>query len=64
MSGRTSKQIAAGHVRSLRAMREKLLRMAAEWDEIDQFCMSQLEALADQAEQTAVDLKDDDYDDK
>lgn len=60
MSARTNKQIAAGQIRSLRAMREKLLRMAAEWDDVDQFCMNQLEALADQVEQTATDLKGDD----
>lgn len=62
MSAPTYKQLAGGQIRSLRSMRKKLLNMAAQWDDVDQFCMNQLEALADQVEKTAMDLKGDDHD--
>lgn len=52
----TSKQIAAGQVRSLRALRKKLLNMAAQWEDVDQFNMSQLEELADHAERIALEM--------
>lgn len=56
----TDKQLAAGQRRSLRAMREKLLRMANEWDGVDQFNMAQLTDLADQAERVATEMVADD----
>lgn len=52
----TAKQIAAGQIRSLRAIREKLLKMAAQWDDVDQFNMTQLEELADQVERVAIEM--------
>jgi hypothetical protein len=52
----TEKQIAAGQVRSLRAIRRKLLNMAEQWDGVDQFNMTQLEELADQAEKVATEM--------
>jgi hypothetical protein len=52
----TGPQIAAGQVRSLRAMRKKLLNMATQWDDVDQFNMSRLEELADQAERVATEM--------
>jgi hypothetical protein len=56
MSAPTVKQLAARHVRRLRTMRKQLLEMSSQWDDLDQFNMTQLETLADQAEQIAVDL--------
>jgi hypothetical protein len=55
----TRKQLAARHMRRLRTMRKSLLDMAAQWDDVDQFCMTSLEELADQAENIAVNLVDD-----
>ncbi len=54
MSTRTSKQIAAGQVRSLRVMREKLLGMAKQWEDLDEFNISELETLAYQVEKVAA----------
>ena len=59
MSAPTHRQLAAGQIRSLRAMRKKLIDMAAQWDEVDQFCMNTLAELADHCETVAVDLVDD-----
>ncbi|NYT80916.1 hypothetical protein H0A70_05330 [Alcaligenaceae bacterium] len=56
MMTQTAKQIAAGQRRSLRAMRKKILDMAAAWDEVDQFNMNTLEELADQTEKVACGL--------
>lgn len=56
MSARTDKQIAAGQVRSLRSMRAKLLAMAGEWEGVDEYNVSTLTELADQAEQVALEL--------
>ncbi|MDF1486723.1 hypothetical protein PY257_16360 [Ramlibacter sp. H39-3-26] len=56
MSAPTKRQLSGAQRRSLRAMREKLLNMAAEWDGVDQFCMSALEDLACACEQAAMDL--------
>lgn len=53
---RSEKQLAAGQRRTLRAMRERLLRMAAEWGGVDQFNASALTGLADQAENVAVEM--------
>lgn len=55
----TDKQIAGNQRRSLRAMRERLLAMAAQWDGVDMFNASELERLADQAEDVATHLVDD-----
>lgn len=52
----TKKQIAAGHVRRLRTMRKNLQEMAAQWADVDEFNISRLTELADQAETVAVDL--------
>lgn len=55
----TRKQLAARHMRRLRTIRASLLDMAAQWDDLDPFCMNSLEDLADQAENIAVNLVDD-----
>lgn len=47
MAAPTKKQIAAGQRRSLKAMRAKLLEMAAAWDEVDQYHLNILEEAAD-----------------
>ena len=47
-------------MRRLRTMREQLLSMAAQWEDLDQFCVNELEGLADTVENVAVGLKDDD----
>lgn len=56
----TDKQLAAGQRRSLRAMRQKLLRMAEEWDGVDEFNRTQLTEMADQAERVATEMVADD----
>lgn len=53
---RSKKQIAAGHVRRLRTIRKKVLQMAERWADVDEFNISKLTELADQAESVAVDL--------
>ncbi len=53
MGYQTKKQIAGAQRRSLRKMREKLLSMAAVWEEQDQFNMNQLVELADRLETVA-----------
>lgn len=58
MATPSKKQLAAGQRRSLAAIRKKLLDMAAQWDEVDQFCMNELEALADKAQEAANNLTD------
>ena len=52
----TSKQIAAGQVRSLRSIRKKLLNMAVEWADVDEYCITKLTELADHTEEVAVSL--------
>lgn len=47
MATPTKKQIAAGQRRSLKAMRTKLMEMAAAWDEVDQYHLNILEEAAD-----------------
>ncbi len=47
MATRTPKQIAVGQRRSLKAMRAKLLSMAAEWGEVDTYNMHMLEEAAE-----------------
>ena len=60
MSTPTKKQLASRHVRRLRTMRAQLLVMAEQWEELDQFCLNELEGLADTAESVALGLLDDD----
>lgn len=55
----TNKQLAGAQRRSLCAMREKLLNMAAAWDDRDQYNMSELTDLADRVELTASELIED-----
>lgn len=52
----TERQLAGHQRRTLRKLREQLLRMADAWDGVDQFNMTQLTELADQAEQVATEL--------
>lgn len=54
----TPKQLAGYQRRSLRSIRERLLKMSSDWDDIDQFNVNTLEALADQVEQVATDMVD------
>lgn len=56
MSQATKKQIAARQVRRLRTIRKQLLEMSTQWEDVDQFNMNELEALADRAEEVAVAL--------
>ncbi|ATG96748.1 hypothetical protein QRO08_03620 [Paracidovorax citrulli] len=60
MSAPTKKQLASRHIRRLRTMREQILDMSCQWEDLDQFCVNELQALADAAEATAVTLLDDD----
>lgn len=59
MSTPSKRQLAGAQRRTLRAMRSKLVTMAAQWDGVDQFCLNVLEELADQCEKVAIDLQDD-----
>lgn len=52
----TEKQLAGNQRRTLRAMRERLLRMADEWDGVDGFNHTQLVELADQVEKVAAEM--------
>jgi len=52
----SARQIAAGQRRSLRAMVSKLLDMAAQWGEIDTYCMGSLEDAAKELERIAASL--------
>lgn len=54
----TPKQLAGHQRRSLRSIRERLLKMSSDWDDIDQFNVNSLEALADQVEQVATNMVD------
>ncbi len=60
MRAPTKKQLAARHVRRLRTMRAQILIMSEQWDELDQFCVNELEGLADTVESVAAGLLDDD----
>lgn len=46
----TDKQLAGNQRRTLRAMRERLLTMAAEWDGVDGFNETELTELADKVQ--------------
>lgn len=50
----TDKQIAGNQRRTLRKMREQLLRMADEWEGVDEYARSELTDLADKAEEVAL----------
>ena len=52
----TKRQLAARHVRRLRTMRKSILQMSAQWEDFDQYCVNELERLADLAEEIAVNL--------
>lgn len=59
MSAPTVKQLASRHRRRLRSMREQILDMARQWEDIDQFCVNELESLAETMEVSAAGLLDD-----
>ena len=59
MSTPTKKQLAARHVRRLRTMRAQLLEMSQQWEEVDQFCVNELEDLANSVEAVSKSLHDD-----
>lgn len=54
----TRKQLASRHVRRLRTIRKQLLEMSAQWEDLDQFNVNELETLADKAEVVAINLID------
>lgn len=54
----TNKQIAAGQVRSLRAIRKKLQQMSVQWSDVDEYNVRLLDDLADRVEDVAVSLLD------
>lgn len=56
----TEKQLAGNQRRTLRTMREKLLRMAADWDGVDQFNLTRLTEIADLCEEVAAEQVADD----
>lgn len=64
MSTPTDRQLAGNQRRTLKAMRKRLIEMSAEWDGVDQFNMSELEALADHVEGVIVEMTPDDTADK
>ena len=59
MSTPSKKQLAAHHSRRLKTMQKQLMSMAEQWEELDQFCVNALEELADKAEKTVTELKED-----
>lgn len=59
MSVPTKKQLAARHIRRLRTMRKQLLDMSRQWEDLDQFCVNDLEDLAESVEGVAATLIDD-----
>ncbi len=59
MSTPTKKQLASRHIRRLRTMREQLLDMSRQWEDLDQFCVNDLNDLADSVEGVAATLIDD-----
>ena len=52
----TKRQLAARHVRRLRTIRQSILQMSGQWEDCDQYCVNELERLADMAEEIAVNL--------
>lgn len=59
-SAPTAKKLAAGQRRTLRAMRERLLMMADEWEELDEFNRTRLTEIADLCEEVAIEQIGDD----
>lgn len=59
MSAPTKKQLASRHVRRLRTMRQQLLDMSSQWEDLDQFCVNDLTDLAETVEGVAATLLDD-----
>lgn len=59
MSAPSKKQLASRHVQRLRTMRKQLLEMSLQWEDLDQFCVNELESLAETVEVTAAGLLDD-----
>lgn len=51
---RTVRQMAGAQKRTLRSMQSKLLDMSADWDEVDQFLMGELNDLRDKIDQIIV----------
>lgn len=51
------KQIAAGQKRSLASINKKLMAMAAEWDELDNGTMWQLQGVADMIEKASDEMQ-------
>lgn len=60
MSAPTKKQLASRHTRRLRTMREQIQTMSLQWEDLDQFCVNELDRLANVVEDVAVALLDDD----
>jgi len=60
MSAPTAKQLSSRHVRTLRTFRKRVIDMAAQWEDVDQFCLNRLSELVDELEQAAVDITPDD----
>lgn len=60
MSAPTAKQLAAAQVRTLRAMRERLLQMADQWEGVDEFNRTRLTELADLADEIGGEFVPDD----
>lgn len=56
MSAPTAKQLAAGQGRTLRAMREKLLNMAAQWDGVVEYNRTRLGELSDLVDEIGGEL--------
>ena len=59
MSAPTKNQLASRHTRRLRTMREQILNMSRQWEDLDQFCVNELDRLAEVVEDVAVALLDD-----
>ena len=55
----TKRQLAARHLRRLRTMRNQLIEMSRQWEDLDQFAVNRLTELVEQAEEVAVDLVED-----
>ena len=60
MSTPTKKQLASRHMRRLRTMREQVVDMARQWEDVDQYAVNVLEDLTEAMESTASNLLDDD----
>lgn len=60
MSAPTEKQLAAGQVRTLRSMRQKLLVMADQWEGVDEYNRTRLTELSDLADEIGGEFVPDD----